>query len=320
MSRADASALSNRLHNLRRRAVELEVKIQVEIFESARVVASTLVGSDNAVLKGRRFTTLYIDELEAYSYGQAVIEVPSLGGGTSTLKANDSYDEYAVRGGFFRVNYSYNDIYLLEVNGRYDGSSKFQPENRWDLFYGASLGWRIKQENFMQNIDWLSDLKLRVSYAEMGNQSGIANYDGVQLYNMVAGTGAYVGDGKLSYIKTNGELASRSRSWERIKNYNVGVDFGFLNGALSGSVEAFLKKNDNMLVSITYPGILGDEAPKANAGKFKDWGFEGQMTYRGNVAGVNYYVGGTFTFARNELVDYGGTTVLKSGYTTTQQG
>ena len=205
-----------------------------------------------------------------------------------------------------------------EINGL--GSSKFQPENRWDLFYGASWGWRIKQENFMQNIDWLSDLKLRVSYAEMGNQSGIANYDGVQLYNMVAGTGAYVGDGKLSYIKTNGELASRSRSWERIKNYNVGVDFGFLNGALSGSVEAFLKKNDNMLVSITYPGILGDEAPKANAGKFKDWGFEGQMTYRGNVAGVNYYVGGTFTFARNELVDYGGTTVLKSGYTTTQQG
>ena len=62
------------------------------------------------------------------------------------------------------------------------------------------------------------------------------------------------------------------------------------------------------------------KAPKANAGKFKDWGFEGQMTYRGNVAGVNYYVGGTFTFARNELVDYGGTTVLKSGYTTTQQG
>ena len=68
----------------------------------------------------------------------------------------------------------------------------------------------------------------------------------------------------------------------------MGVDFGFLKGALSGSVEAFLKKNDNMLVSITYPGILGDKAPKANAGKFKDWGFEGQMTYRGNVAGVNY--------------------------------
>lgn len=242
------------------------------------------------------------------------------GSGEITLSGDEDKYQNANMSYFGRFNYSYKDKYLLELNGRYDGSSKFQPANRWDLFYGASLGWRMKQEAFMQDIDWLSDLKLRVSYAEMGNQSGIANYDGVQLYDVVAGTGAYVGDGKLSYIKTNGELASNSRSWERIKNYNVGLDFGFLNGALSGSVEAFLKKNDNMLVSITYPGILGDKAPKANAGKFKDWGFEGQMTYRGNIAGVNYYVGGTFTFARNELVDYGGTTVLKSGYTTTQQG
>ena len=242
------------------------------------------------------------------------------GSGEITLSGNEDKYQNANMSYFGRFNYSYKDKYLLEVNGRYDGSSKFQPENRWDLFYGASLGWRIKQENFMQDIDWLSDLKLRLSYAEMGNQSGIDNYDGVQLYNMVAGTGAYVGDGKLSYIKTNGKLASNSRSWERIKNYNVGVDFGFLNGSLSGSVEAFLKKNDNMLVSVTFPGTLGDEAPKANAGKFKDWGFEGQLTYRGKISDVNYYVGGTFTFARNKLVDYGGTTVLTSGYVKTQQG
>ena len=242
------------------------------------------------------------------------------GSGEITLSGDEDKYQNANMSYFGRFNYSYKDKYLLELNGRYDGSSKFQPQNRWDLFYGASLGWRIKQEEFMQNVDWLTDLKLRVSYAEMGNQSGIDNYDGVQLYNMEAATGAYVGDGKLSYIKTNGKLASSSRSWERIKNYNVGVDFGLLNGALSGTVEAFMKKNDNMLVSITFPGTLGDEAPKANAGKFKDWGFEGQMNYRGNIVGVDYHIGGTFTFARNELVDYGGTTVLKSGYTTTQQG
>ena len=69
-----------------------------------------------------------------------------------------------------------------------------------------------------------------------------------------------------------------------------------------------------MLVDITYPALLGDKAPKMNAGKFKDWGYEGSINYRGNVAGVNYHVGGTFTFARNELTDYGGTTVLSSGY------
>lgn len=164
------------------------------------------------------------------------------GSGEITLSGDEDKYQNANMSYFGRFNYSYKDKYLLELNGRYDGSSKFQPANRWDLFYGASLGWRMKQEAFMQDIDWLSDLKLRVSYAEMGNQSGIANYDGVQLYDVVAGTGAYVGDGKLSYIKTNGELASNSRSWERIKNYNVGLDFGFLNGALSGSVEAFLKR------------------------------------------------------------------------------
>ena len=142
------------------------------------------------------------------------------GSGEITLSGDEDKYQNANMSYFGRFNYSYKDKYLLEVNGRYDGSSKFQPENRWDLFYGASLGWRIKQEAFMQNIDWLSDLKLRISYAEMGNQSGIDNYDGVQLYNMETGTGAYVGDDKLSYIKTNGKMASNSRSWERIKNYN----------------------------------------------------------------------------------------------------
>ena len=119
----------------------------------------------------------YMDELEAYSYGQAVIEVPSLGGGTSTLKANDSYDEYAVRGGFFRVNYSYNDIYLLEVNGRYDGSSKFPKNSRFGFFPSVSAGWNIAQESFMERTrTWLDGLKLRASWGITGASSGVGLY------------------------------------------------------------------------------------------------------------------------------------------------
>lgn len=75
-----------------------------------------------------------------------------------------------------------------------------------------------------------------------------------------------------------------------------------------------------MLVNITYPGILGDNAPKANEGKFKDWGYEGQINYNGKVNDFTYHVGGTFTFARNELTDFGGVTVLSSGYKSTMQG
>ena len=246
------------------------------------------------------------------------------GSGDVTLNGANSEktDKYqnAFLSFYGRFNYNYDDRYLLEVNGRYDGSSKFQPANRWAAFYGVSAGWRIKQEAFMEDVDWLSELKLRASYAEMGNQSGIGNYDGVQLYNMNTANGAYVGSGLLSYIATDGKLVSTTRHWERIKNFNLAVDFGFLNGKLTGTVEAFLKKNDDMLVEISYPAVLGDDAPTTNGGKFKGWGYEGQATWRDRIGDWSYYVGGTFTFARNKLTDFGGTTVLQSGYVKTQQG
>ena len=246
------------------------------------------------------------------------------GSGDVTLNGANSEktDKYqnAFLSFYGRFNYNYGDRYLLEVNGRYDGSSKFQPANRWAAFYGVSAGWRIKQEAFMEDVDWLSELKLRASYAEMGNQSGIGNYDGVQLYNMNTANGAYVGSGLLSYIATDGKLVSTTRHWERIKNFNLAVDFGFLNGKLTGTVEAFLKKNDDMLVEISYPAVLGDDAPTTNGGKFKGWGYEGQATWRDRIGDWSYYVGGTFTFARNKLTDFGGTTVLQSGYVKTQQG
>lgn len=265
-------------------------------------------------------------EFKEYTYfGVKVKDIQSgleIVNGSGEIKLSGSEDKYqnAIMSYFGRFNYDYDNKYLLELNARYDGSSRFLPENRWDLFYGVSLGWRLKEENFLKDVDFLSDIKLRLSYAEMGNQSGISNYDGVQIYNLETGTGAYVGTDKLSYIKTSGVLASTSRSWERIKNYNLAVDFGFLNGRLTGTVEAFMKKNDNMLVSITFPGTLGDDAPKANAGKFKTWGYEGSLNYRGKIGQVDYHLGGVFTFARNELVDYGGTSVMSSGYTSTQQG
>ncbi|MGQ1948318.1 SusC/RagA family TonB-linked outer membrane protein [Geofilum sp. OHC36d9] len=242
------------------------------------------------------------------------------GSGEISLSGDEEKYQNANTSFFGRLNYDYKSKYLLEFNSRYDGSSKFLPENRWDLFYGASLGWRISEENFLKDVSWLDQLKFRISYAEMGNQSGISNYDGVQLYNISSSNGAYVGDSKLSYLKTSGVLASTSRSWERIKNYNIGFDFSVLNQKLSGSVDAFLKKNDNMLVSITFPSVLGDSAPKANSGEFKNWGYEGSFTWRDKIGAVSYHVGGVLSFARNELVDYGGTSVISSGYTSTQQG
>lgn len=246
--------------------------------------------------------------------------------GSGTLKLTDDLirdNNYktAIMSYFGRLNYDYDSRYLLEFNARYDGSSKFLPENRWDFFLGASVGWRINQENFLRDVSWLSNLKLRASYAEMGSQSGIDNYDGYQFYKQNSMGGVYVGGDKLTTITTNGKFASTSRQWERIKNYNVALDFGFFGNSLQGTVEAFMKKNDNMLVAITYPAVLGDKAPTANSGKFKDWGFEASLTYNGKIGkDWTWHVGGNITFARNELTDYGGTSVMSSGYTSRQQG
>ena len=244
------------------------------------------------------------------------------GTGDVTLQNVGKYQN-SILSYFGRFNYDYLGRYLVEFNGRYDGSSKFLPENRWDFFWGVSAGWRLTEEPFMKNVKWLTNLKLRASYAEVGNQSGIGNYDGVQLYTVNTNSGAYLGNGLASYIATNGTFASKTRSWERIKNYNVAIDFGVKLASghtINGVVEYFQKRNDNMLVSVTLPGTLGDSAPSANKGKFKDYGWEGQLTYNGRVGEVDYHVGGTLTFARNKMTEYEGSTVKSSGYTSNMVG
>lgn len=243
------------------------------------------------------------------------------GAGDITLVSPNRW-QFAVASFFGRANYDYKSRYLVELQARYDGSSKFLPQNRWAFFWGGSLAWRIAQEPFLKDVEWLDEFKLRASYGEVGNQSGIANYDGVQLYNTAASTGALVGNGLLSTISTNGSFASTSRTWERIKNYNLGLDFGFFGNRLTGTVEVFQKKNDNMLVSIDFPSILGDTAPKANSGKFKAWGYEGMLNWRHQVSrDFGYNFGGTFTFARNQLVNLGGqATVENNKFVSNREG
>lgn len=98
------------------------------------------------------------------------------GSGTVTIADNTDKYKFAVASLFGRVNYDYKEKYLVELNMRYDGSSKFLPENRWAFFWGGSLGWRISQEGFLKDADWLSELKLRLSYGEVGNQNGIDHH------------------------------------------------------------------------------------------------------------------------------------------------
>lgn len=229
--------------------------------------------------------------------------------------------EEAILSYFTRVNYNYKSKYLAEFNFRYDGSSKFK-EGRWSPFYGISTGWRVSEEDFMSSTrGWLDELKLRLSYGVVGNQSGIDRYEGEQYYNFTSGSGAYLGSGLASLINTNGKIASFGREWERIHNYNLGLDFKLFGNRLSATIEGYMKKNNNMLITVTYPGILGDGAGYSNSGKFEAKGVEFQLGWSDRVNDdFGYNIGGTFSYNTNKLVDIGGVTVLKSGFVSKQQG
>lgn len=265
-------------------------------------------------------------ELTEYDYfGVSVKDIQNSletinGAGTISLKDGRGTKWHeAIMSYYSRINYNYKSKYLAELNFRYDGSSKFK-EGRWAPFYGVSVGWRISEENFMDiTEDWLNELKLRLSYGEVGNQSGIDRYEGAQYYDFKALSGVLLGSDKATIINTNGKIASNSREWERIKNYNIGLDFSFLNNRLSGTVEGYWKKNDNMLIEVTYPGILGDNAGYSNSGKFEAKGFEGQLNWSDKIGNVSYHIGGTFSYNTNKLVDIGGVTVLSSGFKDKQQ-
>jgi len=265
-------------------------------------------------------------ELTQYDYfGVQVKDIQSSldavnGAGDITLTDNKGTKWHeAIMSYYSRLNYNFKDKYLLEGLLRYDGSSRFKT-NRWAMFWGASAGWRITEEAFMKEQAVFDDLKLRASYGVVGNQSGIDRYEGQQLYNFTSQSGALLGDGKATVINTNGKIASSGRSWERIHNYNLGVDFTVLESRLSGSVDIFQKKNNNMLITITYPGILGDNAGYSNSGKFESHGIEGVLGWQDKIGEVGYHIGGTFTLYDNELTDIGATSVLTAGFRGQQQG
>ncbi|GHU80505.1 SusC/RagA family TonB-linked outer membrane protein [Bacteroidia bacterium] len=265
-------------------------------------------------------------ELTQYDYfGVQVKDIQSSldavnGAGDITLTDNKGTKWHeAIMSYYSRLNYNYSEKYLLEALLRYDGSSRFK-ENRWALFWGASAGWRITEEEFMKEQSIFNDLKLRLSYGIVGNQSGIDRYEGQQLYNFTSQSGVLLGDGKATIINTNGKIASSGREWERIHNYNVGLEFGVLSNRLTGSADLFQKKNNNMLITITYPGILGDNAGYSNSGKFESYGYEGSLNWADKISSVRYNIGGTFTFYENELTDIGATSALAAGFSGQQQG
>ena len=258
------------------------------------------------VMAGFNQESSYQETVDVYSYGQAVVEVPSLGGGTSTLSAKDYYTEYAVRGGFFRVNYNYKDKYLLEVNGRYDGSSRFPKDSRFGFFPSVSAGWNIAQEKFMEGAsDWLGMLKIRGSYGMIGNQN-IVEYAFIPSMSINNKYSGWLVDGNMVTAVTSlPSLVSSSFTWEKVGTTNVGIDFSLFNSRLSGLFEWYQKDTKGMLApGMQLPAVVGALAPYQNTADMRTRGWEFNVNWRDQIGKVGYRIGFNISDSKSEITKY----------------
>lgn len=213
----------------------------------------------------------------------------SLGSGIHTVGQNGY--EWALRGGFFRVNYIYNDRYLFEVNGRYDGTSRFPSDGRFVFLPSFSGAWRISEEPFMQGTrSWLDNLKIRATYGILGNQMiSSRDWSGNTKYYpyipfMSNGTSQYWLFGNEYATTINpGNLVSADLTWEKVSTLNFGLDASFFNQRLNTSFDYYVRTTSDMLVKATLPELLGTDAPPANTAELKTRGWEFTISWKDRI-------------------------------------
>jgi len=212
-----------------------------------------------------------------------------------------------------RLNYDYEGKYLVEFSARRDGSSKLAKDQRWDNFFGVSGGWRLSEEAFIKdNIDWLSNLKIRASWGQSGGLSGIGNYDSYAAIS--TGTTIFGTTPDMASTGWISGMTDASRSWERVESMNYGIDFGVLNNRLTGSFDYFKRKNKGMLISITYPATLGGTAPSTNSGNFTAKGWELVLNWQDRInKDWSYNIGFTLDDSETKVTKYTGNTTIAAG-------
>ena len=219
--------------------------------------------------------------------------------GTKTNTGRDAV--YGLRSFFGRVNYDYNGKYLAEVNGRYDGSSKFTGAKQYSFFPSFSAGWRISKENFWQGLEnAVNDLKFRGSWGITGNQS----VDLYSYYAALTANGYSFGGLPVQGYRQN-TLANTNLGWESTTQLDFGLDAAFLHKRLNLTIDYYNKKTDDILLNLDIPATIGLTAPPQNAGSVQNKGWEFSLNYRGTpgASGFLYSVGGNLSINQNLVTD-----------------
>lgn len=216
------------------------------------------------------------------------------------------HNRWSTAGLFGRMNYDFQEKYLVEANLRYDGSSRFRSDDRWGFFPSASLGWNIAREEFFQPATRIMNtLKLRASYGSLGNQNTTALYP---TYT-VMGTGTsdkWLMSGVKPNIAWAPALVSYDLTWEKIRTWNVGIDIGLFNNRLTGSFDYFIRNTNDMVgPSEKLPATLGIAVPPSNNTDLRTAGWELELMWKDRLQnGLNYSLRFTLADSRTKITRY----------------
>ncbi|WP_199898109.1 SusC/RagA family TonB-linked outer membrane protein [Marinilabilia salmonicolor] len=238
------------------------------------------------------------NEDEALWYFDAAADADNVSGNAS---------EVALTSGLGRLNYSFDNKYLATINFRADGSSRFPDGKKWGNFPSVALGWKVSEENFMSNLDWLTSFKLRAGWGQIGNNNiGYYPYQttmsGNAQYRYLFGPDESIDQG---YAVVN--MRDQNIKWETVESFNVGIDALLFDGRIETTLDWYQKDTKDMLVSVPIPIYFGYEGgPVANVGSVRNSGIEWSVNYRDRVTNdFQYNVGFNISTYNNEVLSLG---------------
>lgn len=240
-------------------------------------------------------------------------DLPSLGLGVGDQLVTESGYEWALRGGFFRLNYIYDNRYLFEVNGRYDGTSRFPKDNRFVFLPSFSIAWRLSEEKFMSwSREHFDNIKFRASYGSLGNQlltattwSGNTKYYPYIPFMSSDVAKNYLFGSENALLMNPAGLVSNNLTWEKASTMNIGLDVTMLNSRLDLAFDWYERTTSDMLVKVEYPEIMGATAPPANKAELRTRGWELSVNWRDRIGkDFTYDLGVVLADAQAEITKY----------------
>lgn len=267
-----------------------------KLFDRHRI--QVVAGSESVENKGRGLSG------SRRAYFSTDPDYLTLNTGTENIMNGSTAYENALFSLFARADYSFDDKYLIGGTIRRDGSSLFGPENRYGIFPSASFGWRLSKENFLTNVSWLNDLKLRGSYGILGSQNNISPENQFDLYGGTLANAYYDIRGTSNSL-VQGFVQTQSGNiftgWERNIVSNIGLDATILSNRFELSAEYYKKSIDGLLFAQTLPGIAGGASPATiNVGDIQNTGVDLSATYRGGQPdNLQYSIGANVTAYKN---------------------